>query len=193
VLVALGDSITNARGSWAERLAGALGMPWTKLAHDGAVTLDALHCARSLAGSYAIGAVHIGVNDVRAPSWALAEWEPRLRELVDLLQAACRRVVVCTLPLDLGRPRAAPKPALANEVIRSCGAVVAELADLRGWRFVSPDAVHLTAAGQAEVARRAAAALGGPLPPRARARPERVPAALARDLRRRWSEGTLFA
>ena len=36
---------------------------------------------------------------------------------------------------------------------------VVDLDDLRGWRLLFPDAVHPTALGQLEIARRAAAAL----------------------------------
>jgi hypothetical protein len=74
------------------------------------------------------------------------------------------------------------------------------LEDLRGWRRLLPDAVHPTALGQLEIARRAAQALPGvPSPvgltevqtgPRADARYAltRQVGHLARDLRRRAAE-----
>jgi hypothetical protein len=70
-----------------------------------------------------------------------------------------------TIPLDLGRPRAGRLKVLAaNDVIareaRRIGAALVGLAGLRGWRLVLPDAVHLTALGELEVADRAARALG---------------------------------
>jgi hypothetical protein len=39
-----------------------------------------------------------------------------------------------------------------------------DLSDVRGWKLVLPDAVHLTAAGQLEVAERAARVVGAPSP-----------------------------
>jgi hypothetical protein len=109
-----------------------------------------------------------------------------------------------TLPEDLGRPPAAPKPAIANAVVRRVaarhGAVLADLADFGGWTLVLPDVVHPTALGQLEIADRAALALGAGLRPstlvadRRRHDARYVPAharALARDLVRRARERAL--
>ncbi len=60
------------------------------------------------------------------------------------------------------------------------GVVVVELDDLRGWRYVMPDAVHPTALGQLAIADRAAAALGLDVRPSALADPHRSRRALAR-------------
>ena len=78
-------------------------------------------------------------------------------------------MLLCTLPLDLGRPRAAPKPAVANAAVErvaaSTGAAVCRLDDLSGWVELWPDAVHPTAVGQLAIADRAARALGAVVRP----------------------------
>jgi lysophospholipase L1-like esterase len=214
-LVALGDSITNGEGapmlgvrpwSWAQWLATALDLPYEGLAANGATAPDVL--ARQvprLDGPYAVGCLWVGVNDVRHLDFDGAAYARDLEAIAAAVAGACERVVMPTIPLDLGRPRAgAAKVGAANATIRAraeaVGAAVVDLDGLRGWRLVLPDAVHLTAAGQLEVADRAAAALGAAARPSALAdRDERLvgaaryavtgpAAALARDLRRRAVE-----
>jgi lysophospholipase L1-like esterase len=212
-LVALGDSITNGHGepalgvpaqSWAQWLAEALELPFTKLATDGAMVADVL-CEQvpRLAGPYDVGCVYAGVNDVRAPGFDAGRYESDLRAVADAVGAVSRRLVLCTLPADLGRPRAAPKPRAASGVVRrvagELGATVVELDDLAGPPWLLPDAVHPTAVGQLEIADRAARALAAPRRPsslvevhrsrRARARfAGRSGVLLAGDLRRRLVE-----
>ena len=126
-------------------------------------------------------------------------YERALRASVAALAACSERLLLCTLPTDLGRPRAAPKPHAASAIVRAVaadnGAVLAELDDLAGPPWLLPDAVHPTARGQLEIADRAARALGAPQLPstlievygsrRARARfAARWGVMLARDLRR---------
>jgi lysophospholipase L1-like esterase len=217
-LVALGDSITNGEGtpmlgvrawSWAQWLATALDLPYSGLATNGARVGDVLReQVPRLDGPYAIGCLYGGVNDVRRMDFVLEPYAAALREVVDAVAAACERVVMPTIPLDLGRPRAgAAKVSAANRVIAAeasrVGAAVVDLAELRGWRLVLPDAVHLTAAGQVELADRAAAALGVAARPSALGEVDRTvrgaaryavtahAAALARDLRRRAVEGAV--
>jgi lysophospholipase L1-like esterase len=194
-LVALGDSITRGRGepmlgvhvqSWAQWLAEALEVSYTALALDGALARDLLHLAhRRLADGYAFGCLYVGVNDARSVSWDPIDFEGRVDTLLALLLERCERVVICTLPRDLGRPTAAPKPAAANAIIRVLaaryGAVVVALDDFGGWLRVLPDAVHPTALGQVEIAERAARALGAPSPRRLAA-PD-----LSRSARARWA------
>lgn len=191
-LVALGDSITHGdvapmlgvrSWSWAQWLATALELPYTGLAEPGARVEDLV--ARQLprldgsigperAGRpkpYAIGCLWIGVNDVRSPDFDAAAYGAGLRVAAGAVAAACERVVMPTIPLDLGRPRAGrAKVTTANGLIageaRRVGARLVGLSGLRGWRHVLPDAVHLTALGQLELADRAARALGGPAPSR---------------------------
>jgi lysophospholipase L1-like esterase len=212
-LVALGDSITNGHGepalgvhpqSWAQWLAEALGLPFTKLAADGAMTADVLReQVPRLRGPYDVGCVFAGVNDVRAPGFDAASFEHDLRAIAAAVGAASERLVLCTLPEDLGRPRAAPKPRVASAIVRRVaderGAAVVALEDLAGPPWLLPDAVHPTAVGQLEIADRAARVLGAARLPsaaveihgsrRARGRfAARHGVLLAGDLRRRVVE-----
>lgn len=212
-LVALGDSITNGLGepalgvhpqSWAQWLAEVLALPFTKLAVDGAQTADIL-CEQvpRLSGPYDVAGVYAGVNDVRTPDFDDAAYERDLRAIAAAAGAASGRLVLCTLPEDLGRPRAAPKPARASAIVRrvaaDVGASVVALDDLAGAPWLLPDAVHPTAVGQLEIADRAARVLGAPRLPsetveihdsrRARGRfAARHGVLLAGDLRRRAVE-----
>jgi lysophospholipase L1-like esterase len=211
-LVALGDSITNGHGepalgvhpqSWAQWLAEALELPFTKLAADGAMTAGVLReQVPRLRGPYDVGCVYAGVNDVRGPGFDAAAYERDLRAIVAAVDVVSERAVLCTLPADLGRPRAAPKPRAASAIVRrvagEIGAVVVELEDLEGAPWLLPDAVHPTAVGQLEIADRAARVLGAPPPSatvevhrsrRARGRfAARHGVLLAGDLRRRALE-----
>src|SRR4029450_5251740 len=85
------------------------------------------------------------------------------------LAACSERLLLCTLPADLGRPRAAPKPRAASAIVRAVahdhGAALAALDGLAGPPWLLPDAVHPTARGQLEIADRAARALGAPTLP----------------------------
>jgi lysophospholipase L1-like esterase len=178
-LVAVGDSITNGEGqpmlgvrclSWAQWLAMALELPYTGLARNGAVAAEALTGqVPRLRGPYDLGCVYLGVNDVRVPSFEASSFGSALDGVLDGVGAACARVLVATIPLDLGRPPAPPERiAGANRVIEeraaARGAMLLDLSDVRGWKLVLPDAVHLTAAGQLEVAERAARVVGAPSP-----------------------------
>ena len=212
-LVALGDSITNGHGepalgvhpqSWAQWLAEVLDLPFTKLAVDGAQTADVLRAqVPRLRGPYDVACVYAGVNDVRGLDFDAAAYERDLRAIAAAARAASGRLVLCTLPEDLGRPRAAPKPARASAIVRrlaaQAGADVVALDDLAGPPWLLPDAVHPTARGQLEIADRAARVLGaGTLPSslvevhgsrRALARfAARWGVLLARDVRRRGAE-----
>jgi lysophospholipase L1-like esterase len=212
-LVALGDSITNGHGeptlgvhpqSWAQWVAEVLELPFMKLATDGAQTADVLReQVPRLRGPYDVGCVYAGVNDVRAPGFDVAAYERDLRAIVAAVAQQSERVVLCTIPVDLGRPRAMPKPGEANAAIRriaaETGALVVALDDLAGAPYLLPDAVHPSARGQLEIADRAARALGAPRLPsdtteihdsrRARTRfVARHGVLLAGDLRRRAVE-----
>ena len=187
-LVALGDSITRAKGgppalgvhfqSWAQWLTEVLELPFTNLATDGALAADVL--ARQvprLAGTYDVGCLYIGVNDARSVRWDAAGFEDAARGIVEALTAACERVVVLAPPHDLGRPPAAPTPAEAGALLRrvagGAGAVLCDLHDFGGRRHVLPDAVHPTSVGEVAIADAAARALGAP----------RLPSTLAQPLR----------
>lgn len=196
-LVAVGDSITRGSGtmvlgvpclSWAQWLAEALDLPFTNLAEDGATVPVALATqVPRLRHRYAVGAVYLGVNDVRAVDFDADAYAAGLETVVAAVAACADRLVLCTIPLDLGRPRAGEvKVRGANAIIRATaarhGAVVASLEDLRGRELVQPDAVHPTAVGFVEIAERAAAALGAPPHPWAWAAVHRSPRARLRFL-----------
>jgi lysophospholipase L1-like esterase len=212
-LVALGDSITNGHGepalgvhaqSWAQWLAEALDLPFTNLAADGALTADVLReQVPRLRGPYDVGCVYAGVNDVRTPAFDAAAYERDLSAIAAAVAHSSERLVLCTIPGDLGRPRAAPKPRQASAIVRRVaavhGATVVALDDLAGAPWLLPDAVHPTAVGQLEIADRAARALAAPRLPsasvevhdsrRARARfAARFGVMLAADVRRRVVE-----
>lgn len=179
-LVALGDSITYGEGgivqgvdgrSWALWLARAMDVPYTNYAVCGAVCGDVAReqLPRVRRDDYGLAVLYAGVNDVRGLRFDLFAFDRFLDETLAGLAAKASRLAVCTLPLDLGRPRAGAKVAAANGAIRAAaarhGATVVLLDDLAGWRLMLPDSVHPTALGQLEIADRAAQALGvTPLP-----------------------------
>jgi lysophospholipase L1-like esterase len=213
-LVALGDSITVGDGSmalgvtprsWAQWLAIALDLPYTCYAVDGATTSDVLHAQLPRARwHYDLAVLYAGVNDVRSLTFDLAAYERDLEQVAAGLAPRADRLLMLTLPEDLGRPTSAPKPAQANTVVRRVaaghGAIVADLADFGGWTLVLPDVVHPTPIGQVEIADRAARALGAGVLPSTLVADRRghdaryAPAharALARDLVRRARERAL--
>jgi lysophospholipase L1-like esterase len=180
-VLAFGDSITNGGGelqwgvalqSWALWTARGLGLAFTSFAVDGARVEDVverqLPAAREWSGHpdarYDLGALHIGANDVRALDWEADAYAANLATVVDHLAGRCDRVVLLTVPVDLGRPR--PDRAridFANAAIE-CEAmrVDATLVDLRGFRgrrVLMADHVHPTAFGQIAIAERTLDAL----------------------------------
>jgi lysophospholipase L1-like esterase len=214
-LVAVGDSITNGEGqpmlgvrcqSWALWLASALELPYTGLAQNGAVAEQArVEQLSRLRGPYDLACVYLGVNDVRNSGFELAPFAWALDEILGELRRQAKRLLIATIPLDLGRPPAPPdRIEGANAVIeRLAGEYAASVCDLRrlsGWRLVLPDTVHLTALGQLHVAELAARALGADRSPRDLADPHRSvrahvryaltthAAAAWRDRRRRLAE-----
>jgi lysophospholipase L1-like esterase len=184
-VLAFGDSITNGGGelqwgvalqSWALWTARALGLPFTSYATDGAGVAEVagaqLAAARERSAGpdarYDLGGLHIGVNDVRSLDWDPEAFAARLRTVVDFLAARCDRVVLLTVPLDLGRPRAGAKVEVANRTIeaeaRRVGATLVDLRGFRGRNVLMADHVHPTALGQVAIAERvvdALAAAGG--------------------------------
>ncbi|HWT24700.1 MAG TPA: GDSL-type esterase/lipase family protein [Solirubrobacteraceae bacterium] len=189
-VLAFGDSITNGGGelqwgvalqSWALWTARGLGLPFTTYAVDGARAADvagaqlaafAASAARADA-RYDVGCLYAGVNDVRAPDWDPGAFERDLRTALAFLAARCDRTLACTIPLDLGRPRAGARVPEANAAIRRAstdhGALVVALEDFGARNRVMVDAVHPTAFGQIELAERALRVLAADgLPPRVR-------------------------
>lgn len=177
-VVALGDSITVGEGSmtlgvtplsWAQWLARSLDLPYSCYAVNGAGSADVLRDQLPrVRADYDIATLYAGVNDVRGPSWDADAYERDLGEVASTLARRSDRLLVLTLPLDLGRPTSAPKTSAANAVVRrvaqACGATIVELEDFGSWTTVLPDLVHPTPLGQLEIADRAGRALGAPLP-----------------------------
>ena len=178
-VLAFGDSITNGGGelqwgvalqSWALWVARGLGLPFTTYAVDGALARDVrgeqlpAFAARSARpdARYDVGCLYVGVNDVRWPDWDAAAFAADHAAILDVLAARCDRVLLVTLPLDLGRPRAAGV-AEANAVIeaaaRERGALLLDLRDFGARNLVMADHVHPTAFGQVWIAERALAVL----------------------------------
>jgi lysophospholipase L1-like esterase len=176
-VIAFGDSITNGGGelqwgvalqSWALWVARGLGLPFTTYAVDGAVAADV--ATRQLAawrerdaraeGRYDLGCLYIGVNDVRGLDWDADAYSANLNTALQALKARCDRLLVATIPLDLGRPRA-PRNRIedANRRIeaaaREHAALVLDLRDFGARNQVMVDRVHPTAFGQVAIAERA--------------------------------------
>jgi lysophospholipase L1-like esterase len=179
-LLAFGDSITNGGGelqwgvalqSWALWTARALGLPYTGYAVDGARVGDVVDAqipafrarAAQPDGPFDVGALYIGVNDVRGLDWDPGAFEADYAHALGFLCERCDRVVTLTAPMRLGYPPAGPKVAELNAVIREVasrnGALVADLSAFGARNHVMVDRVHPTAFGQIAIAERVLAVL----------------------------------
>jgi len=174
-VLAFGDSITNGGGelqwgvalqSWALWVARGLGLPFTTYAVDGARAGDvrreqvAAFLARSAhpEARYDLGCLYVGANDVRWPDWDPAAFAADHAAILDVLAARCDRLLLVTLPLDLGRPRAAgvaEANAVIEEAARARGALLLDLRGFGARNLVMVDHVHPTAFGQVWIAERA--------------------------------------
>jgi lysophospholipase L1-like esterase len=178
-VLAFGDSITNGGGelqwgvalqSWALWVARGLGLPFTTYAVDGARAADVV--GRQLPAwravnarpdaRYDLGCLYIGVNDVRGLDWSPAAFAADHEAALAALAERCDRVLAVTLPLDIGRPKAAGT-AEANALIEAAaarhGALVLDLRGFGARNHVMTDRVHPTAFGQVAIAERALAVL----------------------------------
>jgi lysophospholipase L1-like esterase len=175
-VLALGDSITNGGGelqwgvalqSWALWVARGLGLPFTTFAVDGARVAGVAHeqlpalegrSARPDA-RYDLGCLYVGVNDVRSPDWDPRAFATDHAVALRSLAARCDRLLLVTLPLDLGRPRAGDGVEQANAIVeaaaREHGALVLDLRGFGARNLVMTDHVHPTAFGQVWIAERA--------------------------------------
>ena len=170
-VLAFGDSITNGGGelqwgvalqSWALWVARGLGVPFSGFAVDGAGAADVvgeqLPRLPDPTARYDVGCVYVGVNDVRGLCWDELRFEAELGEVLGFVGARCDRVLVCTIPLNLGRPRAANVEQANAAILRAASKHGALVLDLRGFgarNLVMADAVHPTAFGQIWIAERA--------------------------------------
>ncbi len=174
-VLALGDSITNGGGelqwgvalqSWTQWLARGLGLPLTNHAVDGASVADVLRTqilrherfSARPAARFDLGCLYIGINDVRRDDWDEHAYAAGLDEVLGWLAARCERLLISTLPTDLGRPLAPGIPD-ANRRVRAAAerhdAVLLDLADFGARNQVMVDHVHPTAFGQIAIAERA--------------------------------------
>jgi hypothetical protein len=112
---------------------------------------------------YDLGCLYAGVNDVRAPDWDASAFARDYATALAALAERCDRLLVVTLPLDLGRPRAGAAVEEANAAVeaaaREHGALVLDLRRFGARNLVMTDHVHPTAFGQVWIAERALAVL----------------------------------
>jgi lysophospholipase L1-like esterase len=173
-VLAFGDSITNGGGelqwgvalqSWALWVARGLGLPFTTYAVDGATAHGVRHeqlpafLARSAHpdARYDLGCLYVGVNDVRS-AWEPSRFAADHAAILDVLAPRCDRLLLVTLPRDLGRPRAhgvAEANAAIEAAARERGALLLDLRDFGARNLVMADRVHPTAFGQVWIAERA--------------------------------------
>ena len=136
-------------------------MPFTNLAEDGARAADVVRAQLPrLAGPYDLATLFVGVNDSRSTDFDADAFARDAETIVAALRPQAARVLVLTIPEDLGRPRAGADVLAANRVLRGLGTEVCSLEDFGGPRWMLPDAVHPTSPGMVEIANRALAALG---------------------------------
>jgi lysophospholipase L1-like esterase len=189
-VLAFGDSITNGGGelqwgvalqSWALWTARGLGLPYTGFAEDGARAADvvarqipALQDRLPADARFDVGALYIGVNDVRALDFDAAGFDRDVRAALGVLAERCDRVLGCSIPRDLGRPPAGHVEvgnAILAAAAHDAGALLVDLRDFAGRNLVMPDHVHPTAFGQIAIAERVLAVLAADgLPTRVRPR-----------------------
>jgi len=181
-LLAFGDSITNGGGelqwgvamqSWAMWTARGLGLPYSPYAVDGATAQDVVELQIPLfqrvtaapEARYELGCLYIGTNDIRRPSFDVAQFERDFDAALAFLAARCEQVLTATIPLDMGRPRAPERIVATNVVIEEVasahGALVLDLRRFGGRQVMMSDHVHPTALGQVAIAERALDLLSG--------------------------------
>jgi len=170
-VLAFGDSITNGGGelqwgvalqSWALWTARGLGLPYTGYAVDGANVrhvvehqIPAFEQRTAIPQArYDLGCLYIGVNDVRALDWDKDAFAHDHAQAVAFLKARCDRVLLVTLPEDLGVPRAGHVDE-ANAIILAADETTLDLRDFGARNLVMTDHVHPTAFGQVWIAERA--------------------------------------
>lgn len=178
MLLAVGDSITaidpDVRDDpgvpyrpWAVWVGEALGLDVRLIAQPGATAPDLLPTLGTVPLHVDVAVVYLGVNDVRSPDWDPDRFVTAYRTVLSRVAASAARLVVCTVPLDVGRPRAGAKVADVNALIADAaagvGAQVCRLDDMAGPPLLQPDAVHPTATGQRWIAARVAGTLGAEL------------------------------
>jgi lysophospholipase L1-like esterase len=179
-ILALGDSITDDAGSWAEILAQALGEV-TVL--NGGLSGDTTTAARArltrlMAGRPAWAIVMLGTNDARRHGRdgepmlvSHAETRRNLRALDAALRRRCRDVVWITPPPVADPALAEPDliwhrddVAAKADLVRALDPAAVDLWPGFGSRHLSADGLHPSPAGQRFIAERLVMALSGRSP-----------------------------
>ena len=182
-VVAVGDSIIEGgtkpqftpAQSWAQHLAEAGNWPFTKYARGGHLSQNVVdeQLARIVHDDYDVAAVTVGANDLLY-RWDAATFTRNLGVILENLSEVAERVVVSNVPLAFRRIPGIPRsinlavPAANDIVVNAAGrhhALVVDVTDFDGPRWMCHDRVHPTALGLAEMGRRAAVLLGMPAPP----------------------------
>jgi lysophospholipase L1-like esterase len=175
-VLAFGDSITNGGGelqwgvalqSWALWTARGLGLPYTPYAVDGATAQDVAieqvpafqRINADPAANFDLGCLYVGTNDVRRPSFEPGKFSEHINVTLSFLRDRCERLLVPTIPLDMGRPRNPELIERTNRLLEAAaeahGALVLDLRSFGGRELMMPDHVHPTALGQVAIAERA--------------------------------------
>lgn len=174
-VVAVGDSITRGDNtavgdllcrSYARWVADAMGTEATVLADAGITSTQALaRFGDQITGRHEIGVVFVGVNDALAQRWRPEALRDAHAEMLRRVGEHADRVATMTIPTYTGRFLGKRRRAAeASEIIRKnaadAGAVLVDLGDLSGSRYVWADQIHPTSWGQVEIADRVALELG---------------------------------
>ena len=122
------SACTRSRGRSGSRRRSSCRSPTSRV--DGATSADVVdHQLPRLQGPYDLATLYIGANDARGAFDADA-YRRDLTVILDALRREADRVLVLTLPTDLGRPRAGADVTTANSILE---ALAPELCDLRDF------------------------------------------------------------
>jgi lysophospholipase L1-like esterase len=101
----------------------------------------------------------VGTNDVRRPSFDPGNFSEHINVTLSFLRDRCERLLVPTIPLDMGRPRNPELIERTNRLLEAAaeahGALVLDLRNFGGRELMMSDHVHPTALGQVAIAERA--------------------------------------
>lgn len=184
-IIAVGDSITNACSkdlvidgvaprSWAEWVAEAAEEPLTVYARPGAPSSVVKTLMPESLGNYALGLVHVGVNNtISWRWWRRDDLQADLRDILTRLVGHCDRVAVLQIPTTLGRAKTLmPYGPFLRRRITEARRTIAQAAAETGAVLIEPpaltgdrvwiDGVHPTSTGHLAMAQATLAELGLP-------------------------------
>lgn len=167
-VLAIGDSIMRGGTrqqfttpqSWAQTLAERADLPFTMYAqggYDSQQVVDEL-LPRARRDGYDVAAATLGANDLLR-GWDADRFAKNFGGILERLGEVAGRTVVTNLP-DRFRVDPSELNSIVAEVAAQHGALVVDVRDMNGLRWLRPDRVHPTAIGLAEVGYRAAELLG---------------------------------